>query len=80
MAPFEFLYGQPCQKPLSLDRIKDRVLVGTKVIQEMEDQMQSIIQRIKEAQDRQKNYADAHRTNRITSSSTDHIFITLFIL
>jgi hypothetical protein len=49
MVPFEFLYGRPCQMPLSWDRLEDRVLVGPEVIQEMEDQMKTIRQRIKEA-------------------------------
>jgi hypothetical protein len=64
MAPFEFLYGRPCRTPLSWDWLEDRVLVGPEAIQEMEEQMQSIRQRIKEAQDRQKSYADAHRVDR----------------
>jgi hypothetical protein len=64
MAPLEFLYGRPCRMPLSWDRLEDRVLVGPEAIQEMEEQMQTIIQRIKEAQDRQKSYADAHRVDR----------------
>jgi hypothetical protein len=64
MAPFEFLYGRPCRTPLSWDRLEDRVLVGPEAIQEMEEQMQTILQRIKEAQDRQKSYADAHRVDR----------------
>jgi hypothetical protein len=34
------------------------------VIQEMEEQMKTIRQRIKEAQDRQKSYADAHQVDR----------------
>jgi hypothetical protein len=50
MAPFEFLYGRPCQTPLSWDRLEDRVLEGPEAIKEMEEQMQSIRQRIKEAQ------------------------------
>jgi hypothetical protein len=64
MVPFEFLCGRPCQTPLSWDRLEDRVLVGIKGIQEMEDQMQIIRQRIKEAQDRQKSYVNAHRVDR----------------
>jgi hypothetical protein len=36
---------------LSWDQLEDRVLVGPEVIQEMEDQMQTIRQRIKEAHD-----------------------------
>jgi hypothetical protein len=64
MAPFEFLYGRPCQTPLSWDRLEDRVLVGLEVIQEMEEKMQTIRQRIKEAQDRHNSYANAHRVDR----------------
>jgi hypothetical protein len=51
MAPFEFIYGWPCQTPLIWDRPKDRLMVRPEVIQEMEEQMQMIRQRIKEAQD-----------------------------
>jgi hypothetical protein len=39
---------------LSWDRLKDRVLVGLEEIQEMEEKMQTIRQRIKEAQDRKR--------------------------
>jgi hypothetical protein len=52
MAPFEFLYGRPCRTPLSWDWLEDRFLVGPEAIQEMEEKMQTIRQRIKEAQDR----------------------------
>jgi hypothetical protein len=51
MAPFEFLYGQPCRIPLSRDRLEDRVLVGPEVIQEMKEEMQTIRQRIKQGLD-----------------------------
>jgi hypothetical protein len=64
MAPFEFLYGRPCQMPLSWDRLEDRVLVGPEMIQEMEEQLQMIRQRIKEVQDRQNSYVDVHRVDR----------------
>ena len=60
MAPFEFLYGRLCQTPLSWDRLEDRVLVGPEAIQEMEKKMQTIRQMIKEAQNGQKSYVDAH--------------------
>jgi hypothetical protein len=49
--------------PLSWDWLEDRVLVGPEAIQEMEYQMKTIRQRIKEAQDRQKSYVDAHRVD-----------------
>ena len=64
MAPFEFLYGRPCRTPLSLDHLEDRVLVGLELIQEMEEHMTTIHARLKEAHDRQKSYADAHRIER----------------
>jgi hypothetical protein len=37
--------------PLSWDRLEDRVLVGPEAVQEMEEQMQTIRKKIKEAQD-----------------------------
>ena len=48
MVPFEFLYERPC---FSWDRLEDRVLVGPEAIQEMEEKMKKIRQRIKEAQE-----------------------------
>jgi hypothetical protein len=60
MVPFEFLYGRTCRTPLSWDWLEDRVLVGPEAIQEMEEKMKNIRQRIKEAQDQQKSYANAH--------------------
>jgi hypothetical protein len=63
MTSFEFLYGRPCQMLLIWDQLEDRVLVRLDVIQEIKQHMKSIIQIIKEAQDRQKSYADVHRIN-----------------
>jgi hypothetical protein len=76
MAPFEFLYGRPCRMPLSWDRLEDRVLVGPEAIQEMEEQMKTIRQRIKEAHDRQKSYADAHRVDH-SYEVDDRVFLRL---
>ena len=64
MPPFEALYGRPCRTSLSWDRLEDRVIVGPNLIQKMEDQVKLIRQWLKEAQDRQKSYADTHRTDR----------------
>jgi hypothetical protein len=49
---------------IELGWLEDRVLVGLEVIQEMEEQMKTIRQRIKEVQDRQKSYVDAHHVDR----------------
>jgi hypothetical protein len=64
MPPYEALYGRPCRTPLSWDRLEDRVTNRLELIQEMEEQVIQIRQRLKEAQDRQKSYADAHRTDQ----------------
>jgi hypothetical protein len=46
MAPFEFIYGRPCQTPLSCVHLEDSVMVGPEAIQEMEEKMKTIRQRI----------------------------------
>jgi hypothetical protein len=74
MPPYEALYGRPCRTPLSWDRLEDRVTVGLELIQEMEEQVIQIRQRLKEAQDRQKSYADAHRTDQ-SYEVGDEVFI-----
>jgi hypothetical protein len=48
---------------LSSDRLEDRDLVGLEAIQEMEKQIQTIKQRIKEVQDRHKGFSDAHHVD-----------------
>jgi hypothetical protein len=76
MPPYEALYGRPCRMPLSWDRLEDRVTVGLELIQEMEEQVIQIRQRLKEAHDRQKSYVDAHRTDR-SYEVGDQVFIRI---
>jgi hypothetical protein len=52
MPPYEALYGRPCRTSLSWERLEDQVTVGPELIQEMEEQVIQIRQRLKEAQDR----------------------------
>ena len=74
MAPFEFLYGRSCRTPLSWDCLEDRVLVGPKLIQEMEEHMTTIRALLKEARDKQKGYADAHRID-LSYEFCDKVFL-----
>ena len=76
MPPYQALYGRPCRTPLSWDRLEDRVLVGPELLQEMEEQVVQIRKRLKEAQDRQKSYADARRTDR-SYEVGDRVFIRI---
>ena len=64
MAPFESLYGHKCRTPVSWNRLEDRVIVGPKMLQEMKEQVLQTHQTLKEANDRQKSYANAKRTPR----------------
>jgi hypothetical protein len=52
MPPYEALYGRPCRTSLSWDILEDQVTVGPEMIQEMEEQVIQIRQRLKEAWDR----------------------------
>ena len=49
---------------MSLDNPRDRVVLGPKLLKDMEDQVVKIMQNLKVAQDRQKFYADKNRTTR----------------
>ncbi len=58
MNPFEALYGRRCNTPISLDDPVNRVTIGLDMLKEMEQEVISIIQNLKEATDRQKSYKD----------------------
>ena len=64
MAPIEALYGHKCRTLVSWNRLEYKIIVGPKMLKEMEEQIIQIRQRLKEANDRQKSYADAKRTPR----------------
>ena len=42
MSPFEAFYGRKCNTPVSWDNPTDIVVVGPKLLKEMEDQMARI--------------------------------------
>lgn len=58
------LYGIPCRTPLSWDRIQDQVMLGLELLQEMEERMDMIKKRLKEARDHQKMYSNAKLVDR----------------
>ncbi|KAH9751613.1 hypothetical protein KPL71_014358 [Citrus sinensis] len=61
MAPYEALYGRKCRTPVCWDEVGERRLFGPKLIQDTNEKIQLIRDRLKVAQDRQKSYADKHR-------------------
>jgi hypothetical protein len=58
MAPFEALYGRRCRTPLNWSKPGERWFFRPDMVKETEEKVQLIINNLKEAQARQKSYAD----------------------
>ncbi|KAI3841279.1 hypothetical protein MKW98_007760 [Papaver atlanticum] len=58
MAPFEALYGRPCISPICWAEVGENSLVGRRVVAETTENIRIIRGRLREAQSRQKSYAD----------------------
>ena len=61
MTPFEALYGRKCWSPLHWDEVRERTLLGPKLVQQAVDKIQIMKQRMKVAQDRYKSCVDQRR-------------------
>jgi hypothetical protein len=61
MAPFEALYGKKCTTPLLWSGVGERNFFGPDIIEEAEEKVRLIKDRLKIAQSRQKSYADNKR-------------------
>ena len=53
MSPYEALYGRRCRTPVTWDNPVNKVVLGTKLLKEMEQEVVKIRQNLKAAQDRQ---------------------------
>jgi len=58
LSPFEILYGTKCNTPISWSSPIDRIMLGPEMLRDMELIVKQVQQNLKEAQDRQKSYAD----------------------
>ena len=61
MAPYEALYGRRRRTTVCWDEVGERKLLGPELVQITVDKVKVIKERMKEAQDRQKSYADNRR-------------------
>eukprot|EP00253_Pinus_taeda_P015377 PITA_15377 len=61
MSPFEALYGQSCNTPISWSDPVNRVLIALDMLADIEQKMQEIKKNLEVAQDRQKSYAYQNR-------------------
>ena len=76
MTPFEALYGRPCRSPSCWLDTRDPILIGPELIEETVKHVELIKKRMKEAQDRQKSYADLHRRT-IEFEVGEHVFLKI---
>ena len=76
MAPYEALYCRKCRTPIYWDEVGERQLVGPEIVQLTTEKIQLIRDRLKEAQDRQKSYADLKR-EPIEYSMGDKVFLKI---
>ena len=61
MTPYEALYGRKCRTPLCWTELSEKKIIGLDLIQETEEKVKMIRERLKVATDRQKSYADLKR-------------------
>ena len=61
-SPFKILYGRKCNTPISWSNLVDRLVLGPKLLKEMEVIVKQVQGNLKIAQDRQKSQADLKRT------------------
>jgi hypothetical protein len=74
MAPFEALYGRRCWTPLNWLELGERWFFKPDMVKETEENVQRIIHNLKEAQARQKNYADKRR-QPLVFQVNDHVYL-----
>ena len=61
MAPYEAFYGRRCRTPLCWTESSEKKIISPDLIQETEERVKMIRERLKVATDRQKSYADMRR-------------------
>ncbi|XP_071714855.1 uncharacterized protein [Rutidosis leptorrhynchoides] len=61
MPPYKMLCGRRCRTPICWSEVGQKEVGGTEVVLEMNQKIDVIRARLKEAQDRQKSYADKRR-------------------
>ncbi|XP_071900953.1 uncharacterized protein [Coffea arabica] len=79
MASYEALYGRKCSSPIYWDEVGEKKILDPTIIPWMEDaqeKIKSIRQRLQAAQSRQKSYADNRRKD-LEFEVGDHVFLKI---
>ena len=61
MTPYEALHGRECRTLLCWTELSEKKIIGSDLIQEIEEKVKMIRERLKVATDRQKSYSDMRR-------------------
>ena len=61
MAPYKAPYGRKCKTPLCWTELSENKIIGPDLIQETEEKMKMIRERLKVSTDKQKSYVDMKR-------------------
>ena len=74
MAPYKALYGRKCRTPLCWTELGERKVISPDLMQETEEKVKMIRERLKVATDRQKSYANMKRKD-IRYEIGDKVFL-----
>ncbi|XP_020206266.1 uncharacterized protein LOC109791384 [Cajanus cajan] len=74
MTPYEALYGRRCRTLLCWCNPDDNVILGPEIVQQTNDKVRLIQERMKTAQSRHKSYADWRRKD-LEFQEGDHVFL-----
>jgi len=74
MSPFEVLYGRKCSTHISWSNPIDRLMIGPKMLRDMELTVKQVQSNLKFSQDRHKSNADRNRTQREFVIG-EHVFV-----
>ena len=74
MEPYEALYGRRCRTPSCWTELGERQVLGPELVADTEAKVRIIRDRLKEASDRQKSYADL-KCKEIEYSVGDMVFL-----
>ena len=74
MSPFEVLYGWKCRTTVTWDSLVDRFMLGLHLLLDMEELVTKVQGNFKEAQDRQKSYADKKRKDKYYQVG-EHVYL-----
>ena len=61
MAPYEALYGRKCRAPLYWKELSEKKIIGHDLIQEIEEKVKMVRERLKLSMDGQQSYAVSKR-------------------